>query len=280
MWRGRTGLVLVAVIGMAALSWTCPSDAQCRGNMPAFDNVATVPGNPFQAEKVTTRTGSAMTTATSVEPPPQLIARDVQGRVRIERVTGKYTIKSGPEAGKEVEQHAIIICDPLNETIIQLDTSNKTAKIFRSATGPTRRQLRPFCDINRNLLRSSTSQAEDLGHRVIEGVDAQGVRTSTQSGASGAGNVTMTTNITAREEWCSDELSAMVLEVFYSGSSEAKTEIALTKLERQEPDAALFEIPIDYQVSERVPTEMKSVQQPPPPRTPAVPNSPNPPLQP
>jgi hypothetical protein len=71
----------------------------------------------------------------------------------------------------------------------------------------------------------------------------------------------------------------MVSEVFYGGSSEVKTEIALTKLERREPDAALFEIPIDYQVSERVPTEMKSVQQPPPPKTQAVPDSPNPPPQ-
>jgi hypothetical protein len=273
----KTGLVLVAVLGIAALCCPRRTDAQCRGNTLAFENVATVPGNPFQAERVTTRTGSATTTATSLQVPPQLIARDVQGRVRIERVTGKYTIKSGPEAGKEVEQHAIIICDPLNETITQLDTLNKTARIFHSATGPTRRLLRPFCDMNRNLLRSPSSQAEDLGHRVIAGVDAQGVRTSTASSMSGTAGVTVTTNYAAREEWCSDELSAMVSEVFYDGSSEAKTEIALTKLERREPDAALFEIPIDYQVSERVPTTTKPL--PPAPQTPAEPNAPNRPPQ-
>jgi hypothetical protein len=212
--------------------------------------------------------------------PPQLIARDVQGRVRIERVTGKYTIKSGPEAGKEVEQHAVIICDPLNEMIIQLDTLNKTAKIFRSAVGPTRRQLRPFCDMNRNLLRFPAFQAADLGHRVIEGVDAQGVRTSTPSGESGAGNMTMTTNITAREEWCSDELSAMVLEVLYSGNGGAKTEVVLTKLERREPDAGLFEIPPDYAVSERVPLQMNRLARPAPSsQTPAEQGSADPPPQ-
>jgi hypothetical protein len=54
------------------------------------------------------------------------------------------------------------------------------------------------------------------------------------------------------DQWCSDELGVVVLQVFVSGGTH-KNETLLQNIERREPDPALFEIPPDYTILERVP---------------------------
>lgn len=55
------------------------------------------------------------------------------------------------------------------------------------------------------------------------------------------------------EVWCSDELAAVVSRSTENSKSGHKTSTAMTSLQRQEPDAALFQIPPDYVVSETAP---------------------------
>ena len=51
MGRRKTGLVPVAVMGIAVLCWARPSDAQCRGNMLAFENALLCPVTLFKPRK-------------------------------------------------------------------------------------------------------------------------------------------------------------------------------------------------------------------------------------
>ena len=54
------------------------------------------------------------------------------------------------------------------------------------------------------------------------------------------------------ELWCSDSLSALVLRITGNTKSGMKSAIAMQKIERTEADAALFQIPPDYAVTESV----------------------------
>lgn len=102
------------------------------------------------------------------------------------------------------------------------------------------------------------TQAEDLGRQSIEGIDAQGVRTTRQMPAIHNGEATTTKNIT--EMWCSDELGALLVQVRQTGTTQTKMEMKLTKIALGEPDPALFQIPPDYRIVERVPDERRNGQ--------------------
>jgi hypothetical protein len=274
-----------SLVAMAVLFSPPPAASQCGGTTLAFNNVAPMSGNPFQAEQVMSRATPGLPLTAPVGRSPERIARDGQGRVRVDRVTGKYAVKSGQEAGSEVEQHAIVICDPLSQTMTQLDTLNKTALIFHAASRlVTPRLTGPQSLCQQQLARVPRlpgAKSEDLGHQRIQGVDAAGIRITTPSL-----RVELTTS-NVREEWCSEELGAMVLQVQYStnaGKTGPKFETAMTNLQRGEPDAALFEIPADYAVSERAPETTRSrraplASRPAAPQTPLPPGSPNPPPQ-
>jgi hypothetical protein len=274
---------IASLVAMAALFSPRPAAAQCGANILGFDNVAPMPGNPFQAERMVSRAAPALPLTAVLGRSPERIARDGQGRVRIDRVGGKYTIKSGPEAGTEVDLHTIVICDPVSQTMTQLDSLNKTARIFPSVNRlATRLPPEPQSMCKRvlaGMLKFPGARSEDLGHQLIAGVDAEGVRMITPSL-----RPDVTSNV--REEWCSEELGAMVLQVQYStnaGKTGPKFETAMTNLQRGEPDAALFEIPADYAVSERVPETTGMLHaplaRPAAPQTPAQPAAPNPPPQ-
>ena len=84
---------------------------------------------------------------------------------------------------------------------------------------------------------------------MIQGFDVQGVRiTTNRVGANGEPLLP-----TVREEWCSEELGALIVQVMNSPNPGYRREITLMNIERHEPDAALFEIPPDYTVLESVP---------------------------
>jgi hypothetical protein len=234
------------------------SSAQCSTNTPGFLDIGLTPNNPFQAERVTTRTGYPSKFATIFEDHPQLIARDGQGRVRIDRVTGKFKMQSGPEQGQELQQHIISICDPVAQTLTQLDTLNKTAKITHSRvpTASSKGFAQPhlsLCALKARMANMLVGKTEDLGHQTIDGFDAQGFRTAIPV-------LTTTTpqdpiNGATREEWCAEELSVVLQETTVSSHGQEKSQLSLAKIERVEPDPTLFQIPPDYTISERLLTQ-------------------------
>jgi hypothetical protein len=210
------------------------------------------PGNPFSAERTSEWVGTPIFTNSPLQRSSELVARDSAGRVRIERVVGKYKIISGAEAGNGAEQKMIRICDPVSHQLIMLDTLNKTGRIIaQNAPNPPNAagSSVAFCNPKENLFKSPNFQIEELGHKLIEGLDTKGLRITLlhpvgQPGAAGHSN--------QRELWCSEEMGAVLLEISPSLKEGVKRESKLEKLQRVEPDPSLFQIPADYTLTERV----------------------------
>jgi hypothetical protein len=254
MCVARNCILVAASASVVTLVFSLPASAQCVPGRMDFQNTSAQTGNPFQAEY----------TSTIIAPPPlghvasplshgaNSLTRDSQGRIRVERSVGKYKVKPADGAETESDRTLIFICDPVNHTSIELDSASKTATILRRPSALPRvlpgrdAAEQSFCSsVFAMRRRLGLTQAEDLGHRLIEGFDAQGLRTSrTIQGPSKP--IT-----TSQEAWCSDALGAILLQVSES-SAGTRNETLLTKIVRQEPDPALFEIPPDYTIVERL----------------------------
>jgi hypothetical protein len=262
----RTSAVIPVFLVLFCLSFfsASPAHAQCGVNTLGFGNLGIVKDNPFHAEVVSTSTGQRLLTAISARK-PELVARDSQGRIRTERVVGEYKRDTGSEAGSTAEQRMIMICDPVAQTLTQIDTLNATAKIIHSrpsapnsslpsganSSRMQHRSIRTFCD-SRLMMGSQPGRpgVEDLGYKTIEGVQAHGARIAMPTLIAPGSEVSTSTSDT--ERWCSDELSAIVLTTTENSKSGSKSTVVMQNIERTEPDPSLFQIPPDYAVTESV----------------------------
>jgi hypothetical protein len=227
-----------------------PVRAQCGISTRGFGNVGIVANNPFHAEILVTNAPGSSNPASRLE----YVARDSQGRIRTDRTGGEYRRDNGPEAGTEVERRVIALCDPVAHTLTRIDTLNKTATIIHSRpSAPMAKLLQPaheltFCASRLQIgLRSG---GEDLGVKMIEGVEARGERITMPALVTATEGAP--TNPNTSERWCSDDLSAVVLTLTENGRTGTKTSMAIQNIERTEPDPSLFQIPPDYSVTESV----------------------------
>ena len=251
----------LAAACFALLLCAAPSvNAQCGVNTVGFSNAGIVTDNPFHAELVVTRTTNDEPATPTSSHAPELIARDSQGRVRTDRATGQFLHENGADAGAKTEQHIIMICDPVTQTLTQIDTLSASAKIIRARpsapNSPRPQGLPPRTFCSSRLFLNHRNQGEDLGVQTIEGVEAHGVRITMpphEAPAAADGEpVVNSSGGNVREIWCSDQLSAVVLTVMPNLRTGAKSTIAMQNIERTEPDASLFQIPRDYSISESV----------------------------
>jgi len=167
---------------------------------------AAVTGLPYSADQVQeyTRTledGKSLTTSNVIGH----FFRDSRGRTRTEAA-----LKSSPA-------WRIEIFDPAAGVAYTLDDRNKVARRTEPQAKPPFRYA---------PLRATT---DNLGTQVIEGVVAEGTRTSTAA-------LTI-------ETWDSVELKVNMLTKSSNGYSSK-----LVNLKREEPDPALFRPPADYKV--------------------------------
>jgi hypothetical protein len=257
-WSFATACFLLFVAASAA-------SAQCGTNTIGFGDIGVVAGNPFSAEVVHTTSGSSDIKSTLGPTFPEWVARDSQGRVRTERIPGAFKRDNGPGAGTKVDQHLIMICDPVAQTLTQIDTLNATAKIIHSRpSAPSAPTQRTFCSSRLPSNRDGRLQIEDLGDQTIEGVEAHGERiTMPMLGGAPSGISSSMPDENTRDVWCSDQLAAVVLSVMNHPKTGVKSSIAMQHIDRNEPDQALFQIPPDYAVTE-------SVAEPRPRHTPAL----------
>jgi hypothetical protein len=88
---------------------------------------------------------------------------------------------------------------------------------------------------------------ESLGQQTIEGVVAEGKRTTTTIPAGAMGNQRPITTVT--EEWYSRDLQVIVLSTTKDPRM-GETTYSLTNIQRAEPPATLFTLPADYTVKD------------------------------
>jgi hypothetical protein len=88
---------------------------------------------------------------------------------------------------------------------------------------------------------------EQLGQKVIEGVMAEGTRTTTIIAAGTIGNEQPIKVVS--EQWFSQDLQVLV-STRHSDPRSGETVYRLVNIVRGEPDRALFEVPVDYTIKE------------------------------
>jgi hypothetical protein len=244
--------------GCFFLLFSAPSaQSQCSANTIGYGDVGVVANNPFHADEMVSPSRSQQP-RTIVGQRPLSAARDSQGRIRIERVGGEYKRDDGPDAGSQVQEHTIVICDPVAETFTRINTLTATATIIHAAPSAPRAAGNPpatqlsFCASRLPSSHvASRFQVQDLGDQIIEGVEAHGQRLTLPMPGATAGEELPNGESTS-ERWCSDSLSAMVLTVSGNTKTGVRSTLAMRNIQRTEPDPALFQIPSGYAISESV----------------------------
>jgi hypothetical protein len=101
-------------------------------------------------------------------------------------------------------------------------------------------------------------KTESLGKQTVEGLEAEGTRSTATIAAGSIGNEMPISSVT--ERWYSAELQTVVMSK-RSDPRFGETIYRLTNLQRGEQPASLFEVPPDYTVTENeLPPMMKKVQ--------------------
>lgn len=225
-----------------------------------------VKGAPYSADAVSETTQVLADGNRIVRKSTSTLYRDGEGRTRREQALPAV----GPFALRGEPGPIILLNDPVAGTHWVLETKTKTARrmpvprlrvagpegskepnvmIFHSAAPPPgdaagmERRVLAFA---RNA-QDGPGKTESLGTSTIEGVQAEGTRTTTTIAAGEIGNERPIEIIA--ERWYSPELQAVVLSK-RTDPRLGETVYRLTNLRRSEPARTLFEVPADFTVKE------------------------------
>ena len=213
-------------------------------------------GAPYSAEEVTERVQTLGDGTHITQPSPKTVFyRDSQGRTRIER-----TFPLPPGASGAAGPNMIEISDPVSGAHYMLDARSRTARKFPSAPPPpptgamatSQRLAVPAAAIPAPSVPSPDSQPprpqlshESLGTQTIDGILAEGSRTTVTYPIGAVGNDRPITTVS--ETWTSSELKTVVLRR-NSDPRSGESTTRLTNISRVEPDPSLFQIPSDYEI--------------------------------
>ena len=225
-----------------------------------------VTGAPYSAEQVTEHV-QTLADGTHITQPAQTtkLYRDSAGRTRTERSfpAPPGALSRGSDAPSFIE-----IFDPVAGARYALEPQNHTA---HRTSMPSLRPSPPPPPSGNSVPASrtihlmpaqlppqsaSTSQdqtlrpqfsRDSLGTQSIEGVMAEGSRTTVTYPIGAVGNDRPLTTTT--ETWTSPELKMVVLSK-NSDPRSGESTTRLTNISRSEPDPSLFQIPADYEIIE------------------------------
>ncbi len=206
----------------------------------------TVTGAPFSAT-ISTQTTQVLADGNHINRTTTgTIARDTQGRTRRDMtlpIIGEWGT-SGSAA-----PHVVFIDDSVAGTRYILQPDKKIArKMASSGKGKHGGEGGEQGDVvygagarskGRNVATTS------LGTQTINGVLAEGTRTTLTIPAGAVGNAHPI--VITNERWYSPELQTIVMSK-RSDPFNGETTFQLTNIQKQEPDASLFQVPSDYTV--------------------------------
>lgn len=235
-----------------------------------------VTGAPYSAQAVTESLQTLADGNRIVRKSTATLYRDSEGRTRREQ-----TFKAiGPLAADGEPGQTIFISDPVAGVDYSLDVRNQTARkmVPMSFSFKTRtpapdgeksamvfeRSPADRIHIERSAMSSKIATAgpmvmewhgeregkakkESLGKQVIEGVEAEGTRSTVTIAAGEIGNERPIEIVS--ERWYSAELQTVVM-TRHSDPRFGETTYKLTNINRTEPDHSLFELPAGYTLKE------------------------------
>ena len=231
-----------------------------------------VKGAPYSAQAVTESTQTLSDGNRIVRKSTSMLYRDSEGRTRREQ-----TFKAiGPLAADGEPGQMIFISDPVTGVDYSLDTRGRTAR--KMAPMRFKYELKtPAPDGDKEVFekkieriqiekaeldqkiaggplvmewhgaRDSNAKKESLGKQLIEGVEADGTRSTVTIPAGEIGNERAIEIVS--ERWYSAELQTVVM-TRHSDPRFGETTYKLTNINRTEPDRSLFEIPSGYTLKE------------------------------
>ena len=213
---------------------------------------------PFSADIVTERTqtlgdGNHIKQSTTVH-----LSRDSEGRTRTEQSLS--SLAGTGLASASSNRTLVFIHDPVAGASYALNSDNKTATrsarpqrpFGNNANGQTAQDAplrsRPaFAGGGRRGMNNQNVKTESLGTQSLEGVTAQGTRTTLTIPAGQIGNEQPIQIVT--ERWYSPDLQATIM-VKRSDPREGETVTRYTNIGRAEPSPALFQVPSDYKMQD------------------------------
>ncbi len=214
-----------------------------RGGAPGFSLLSSemrfdsklVKGAAYSAQAITESTQILGDGTRITRKATSAIYRDSEGRTRRELTLDSH----GPFSPTGEAQQLIFINDPAAGTHFVLYPQNHTArKMKMSSKEPPPRPEQPA---------STEGKTEALGKKSIEGVEAEGTRSTITIPAGQIGNDRPI--VIVSERWYSPVLQAVVLSK-HNDPRVGENVYRLTNINRAEPVKSLFELPADYKVEE------------------------------
>ncbi len=168
-------------------------------------------------------------------------ARDSQGRMRRE-----MTLPPGPWADtQKTPPHVIFINDPVGGANYILKVNDKTGTKFTPPADRQRPAVAPAPD-DANAQEDKDVVKVSLGTQIINGVSAEGTRTTRTIPAGAIGNANPI-QITV-EKWYAPSLQLYVT-IKRSDPRSGDSVFQLTGIQTTEPPATLFQVPADYTIT-------------------------------
>jgi hypothetical protein len=231
------------LVGLGMIFTAETTVAQCpnRGTV-VDDEVSNAKGRPYQAKEIRTivtygSDGSKRAVVTKSN-----LFRDSRGRIRVER------FYDGTENPSEIVPTDVWIDDNCG-TSVTLLPARQTAKISKWLS-PVKVSDGPCCqeiDLKNPPYTGPEGTFEDLGHKLIDGVEVRGERisyySSVQAKLSGAspGRV--------YENWCSISLDTRMGDYVLDDKPKREITTVISDIRQIEPDSGLFEIPEGYKIT-------------------------------
>ncbi len=236
------------------------------GSRPDFK--AVVKGAPYSATAITEYTQTLADGNQIMQKNEATYYRDREGRIRIDqklKTIGKWTAVGEP-------QRIITIWDPVAGRYYNLDPGKQTAFIDpirppKTITvpvgpkppppfsGPSDHPKSPGPSISNKTKSDPVTtdslnrrKKESLGTKTIEGVSADGTRTTRIIPTGEIGNVRPIEIVD--ESWYSPELQMLLL-TRHNDPRSGETIYRLTNTNRRDPEPALFEIPAGYRILDK-----------------------------
>jgi hypothetical protein len=214
-----------------------------------------VKGSPYSAEAATETVqvlsdGNRITRKNTTQ-----VYRDSEGRTRRDQSLGTI----GPWVAAGEPRQTVFINDPVAGVHYVLDPRERTAAKLpfprfdnaKGGTAPTRKLLgNRIAGVEgvgvrkvEAVLQTDEAQKESLGKQVIEGIEAEGTRSTVTIPAGKIGNELPIQIVS--ERWYSPELQVVVMSK-HSDPRFGETVYKLTNINQSEPAHSLFELPPDY----------------------------------
>ena len=167
-----------------------------------------------------------------------MVARDGNGRAR--RDLTLSAIGQWAAAGQN-PPHLVVITDPVANADYVLEPERKIARKMPAVERGG--QKGPGGPLAFAQERQNESTTVSLGTQMVNGVSAQGTRTTRTIPAGAIGNERAI--VITVERWYSPDLQTNVL-IKRSDPRTGENVFQLTNIVRSEPDASLFQVPADY----------------------------------